>query len=170
MRAGAKVFADAIATTNESYISRATFDVVDQSINAGNGNAAKTNAEGAGLGEAYILNGYVLMYEATRDTHYLDKIIRHFDQILRSRDSVRGVKDWRGLSLPAWQSSAHYTCNQVDLLDAKGRPTLQIRSARTKPANANSVIVRGGTKPGTFAILVTRKEARADRLSIPTTI
>lgn len=158
--------ADAIAgspTTAEPFISRATFDAVDQSINGGNGNAAMTNAEGAlGWGEAYLLNGYVLMYESTGDTYYLDKIVTHVDQVLQLRDSVRGIKDWRGLSLPGWQSSAHYTINQVDLLDASGRPTLQIRSARTKPANANSVIVTAGHVQGTFKIVVTRKESRAE--------
>jgi hypothetical protein len=118
-----------------------------------------TNAEGAlGWGEAYILTGYLLMYQATSDTYYLDKIIKQFDQVLQSRDSVRGIKDWRGLSLPGWQSSAHYTCNQVDLLDAVGKPTLQIRSARNKPANGNKVTVAPGSKPGTFKIVVTRKE------------
>jgi hypothetical protein len=157
--AGADVFADASAATKESYISRATFDAVDQSINNGNGNAAMTNEAGAlGWGEAYILTGYVLMYEATRDTYYLDKIVKQFDQVLQSRDSVRGIKDWRGLSLPAWQSSAHYTCNQIDLKDASGKPTLQIRSARNKPANGNKVTVAKGSRPNTFKIIVARKE------------
>lgn len=44
------------------------------------------------------------MREAYRDEYYLEKFIDHADHVLASRDSVRGVADWRGLSLPGWRA------------------------------------------------------------------
>jgi hypothetical protein len=32
-------------------------------------------------------------------------LIDQFDQVLKNRDSVPVVKDYRGLSLPAWQAA-----------------------------------------------------------------
>lgn len=53
--------------------------------------------------EAYVLQSYLLMYETCRDTCYLEKFIDHADSVLKQRDSIRGVTDYRGLSLPAWR-------------------------------------------------------------------
>ncbi len=53
--------------------------------------------------EAYVLQSYLLMYETYRDTGYLDKFVDHADSVLKQRDSVRQVTDYRGLSLPAWR-------------------------------------------------------------------
>ncbi|MGI6685257.1 MAG: Ig-like domain-containing protein [Bacillota bacterium] len=61
--------------------------------------------------ESYVMRGYLEMYQATKDTKYLDKFIVHGDSVLKQRDSVRGVKDYRGLSLPAWRGGPRYTGN-----------------------------------------------------------
>lgn len=53
--------------------------------------------------EAYVLQAYLLMYETYRDTVYLDKFVQHADNVLRMRDNIRQVTDYRGLSLPAWR-------------------------------------------------------------------
>ncbi|KAF1085956.1 Y_Y_Y domain protein [Sporotomaculum syntrophicum] len=58
--------------------------------------------------ESHIMRSYLLMYEATKDKQYLNKFIEHADSVLARRDSVRGVTDYRGLSLPAWRSG-YYT-------------------------------------------------------------
>ena len=57
------------------------------------------------FGEAFVMKAYVLMYEATKDKRYLDDFIKVADSVLDRRDSVRGVKDYRGLSLPAWRTN-----------------------------------------------------------------
>jgi hypothetical protein len=53
--------------------------------------------------EAYVLQAYLLMYETYKDTCYLEKFIIHADGVLNQRDNIRGVADYRGLSLPAWR-------------------------------------------------------------------
>jgi len=61
--------------------------------------------------ESYVMRAYLEMYQATKDTQYLDKFIVHGDSVLKQRDSERGVKDYRGLSLPAWRGGPRYTGN-----------------------------------------------------------
>lgn len=61
-------------------------------------------------GESYVLDAYVTMYEATGDTYFLDKFVTHGKGVLAQRDISRGIKDYRGLSLPAWRNS-RYTLN-----------------------------------------------------------
>jgi len=53
--------------------------------------------------ETYIMRSYLIMYQATKDKRYLDEFIGHADTVLDRRDNVRGVTDYRGLSLPAWR-------------------------------------------------------------------
>ncbi len=53
--------------------------------------------------EAYVLQSYLLMYETYQDTYYLDKFVDHADCVLKQRDNIRKVTDYRGLSLPAWR-------------------------------------------------------------------
>lgn len=53
--------------------------------------------------EAYVMQSYLLMYERYHDTKYLDKFVLHADSVLKQRDCVRKVTDYRGLSLPAWR-------------------------------------------------------------------
>jgi rhamnogalacturonyl hydrolase YesR len=40
-------------------------------------------------GQAYVLLGLVRMYESTKDTTYLDHLIRNIDSVLSQRDQVR---------------------------------------------------------------------------------
>ena len=81
---------------------RALFDQLDQK----GGDWYKNSNNEAGylaFREAYVMQSYLLMYETYRDTCYLEKFIDHADSVLKQRDSVRGVTDYRGLSLPAWR-------------------------------------------------------------------
>ncbi|NDD31176.1 MAG: hypothetical protein EB084_23235 [Proteobacteria bacterium] len=57
--------------------------------------------------ESEVVEGYLEAYEATKNTKYLDKVSRHLDKIVQLRDSAVGWKDYRGLSLPAWQSTKY---------------------------------------------------------------
>ena len=61
--------------------------------------------------ESEVVEGYLEAYQSTKDTKYLDKVTRHLDMYLQLRDSSVGWKDYRGLSLPAWQSTK-YDLNQ----------------------------------------------------------
>ena len=90
---------------------RETFDTVDQNLNNGNGYKDYNN-ENATLawGESYIMMSYMIMYEATGDTYYLDKLANHADSVQNQRDDVRGVTDYRGLSTACWRN-LHYQPN-----------------------------------------------------------
>ncbi|MCL6639592.1 MAG: hypothetical protein K6T80_07955, partial [Firmicutes bacterium] len=89
---------------------RQMFERLD-TVNGGNWQKDADN-ESAQLawGESYVMDAYVTMYEATGDTYYLDKFVTHAKGVLARRDSVRGVTDYRGLSLPAWRNNS-YTQN-----------------------------------------------------------
>ena len=68
-----------------------------------------TNADGhLGWGESYVLMGFVSMYEATKDTGYLDRLITHFDAVLANRDDRLGITDQiRNRIMPAWSSKKY---------------------------------------------------------------
>src|SRR5690606_38386072 len=99
----------------------------------------------------YVLQAYLLMYEAVRDRYYLDKAIDHIDHVLANRDSERGFTDWRGLSVPGWRTGDPYSAGEVPLTDARGRPTLRLRTARADSARTE-VSVAAGSTPGTFQV------------------
>ena len=86
------------------------FEELDQQGNNGNWFRTSTNENGAlAWNQAYVMYAYLRMFEATGDKTYLNRFIVHADSVLNNRDSVRGVKDYRGLSLPAWRASGRYT-------------------------------------------------------------
>jgi hypothetical protein len=82
-------------------------------------------------GQSYILRSYLAMYDAFGDKRYLDLLCRNVDAILGIRDSVRGVADWRGESLPVWRGGFPYTGGEVDVADANGAPVLRLRTAQS---------------------------------------
>jgi hypothetical protein len=145
----------ALAAAAPDFTSRSAFDALDLGFRGGNGykDDLNDNRGALGWGESYVLQAYLLMYEAHRDTYYLDKAIDHIDHMLANRDSVRGFTDWRGLSLPAWRTGDPYVVGEVHLTDAQGRPTLRVRSARAFSASAQ-LTVTAGTNPGTFKLSV----------------
>ncbi|MER7332774.1 MULTISPECIES: hypothetical protein [unclassified Micromonospora] len=152
---GAAPATPARAAETPDFTTRAAFDALDLGFNGGNGRKddLNDNRGALGWGESYVLQAYLLMYEAHRDTYYLDKAIDHIDHVLANRDSVRGVVDWRGLSLPAWQTGDPYSVGEVLLTDAQGRPTLRVRSALAFSATSR-LTVTPGTNPGTFKLWV----------------
>ncbi|MDR8414015.1 hypothetical protein MTP10_35460 [Nonomuraea sp. 3-1Str] len=143
------------AAAGHDYTSRETFDQFDKLFHESGavGQPTDTNeAGGLGWGASYVLAAYVRMYEAYRDTAYLDRLIHNADLVLAGRDSERGVTDYRGLSLPAWRSIV-YSAGGVSLLDAAGQPLLEVRSAL---ANVNDAVatVRAGSSEGRFTLEV----------------
>ena len=145
--------ARAASEDTDVWTTRAKFDALDNGFNGGNGRKSELNEDRAALGwgEAYVLQAYLLMWEAYRRPYYLDKAIDHIDHVLATRDTVRGVGDWRGKSLPGWRAGWPYSAGDLILADAQGRPTLRIRSAWAFAESMN-VIITAGTAPGTFQI------------------
>lgn len=54
--------------------------------------------------EPQVLEAYLLMYEATRDTRYLLKAAGHGESILRHRDDFAKRVDYSGRANPAWSN------------------------------------------------------------------
>lgn len=137
-------------------LTREGFDRLDLAFNDGNGYRDETNdKDSSGLGgklawgEAYILQGYALMYETYRDTHYLDKMISHIDRVLANRDSVRGVTDHAGASQPAWRTDNPYTVGYGTLPGNGGTPVFEVRSALAY-GDSCEITVSEGAVAGTF--------------------
>jgi hypothetical protein len=148
------------AASAYDYASRETFDSFDRIFHEGPGTGKPdedNEAGGLAWGQSYVLLGFLRMYEAYRDTHYLDRLITNVDQMLDQRDSVRGVADYRGRSLPAWRAANPYTVGSVDLTDANGRPLLEVRSARAY-ADTASVTVSPGSGEGSFTLEVRNEQ------------
>ncbi|MBB6343737.1 hypothetical protein FHU36_000246 [Nonomuraea muscovyensis] len=142
-------------TAGYDYTSRETFDLFDRVFHdsGASGQPTHTNELGAlGWGQSYVLAAFVRMYEAYRDTHYLDRLIHNADLVLAGRDSERGVTDYRGLSVPGWRNTS-YTAGGVTLLDVSGRPALEVRSALTNVSDALAT-VSAGSAEGRFTLVV----------------
>lgn len=142
------------------YTARTTFDDWDRLFQQGGPGQPdqpndNTNRDGrSGMlawSQSYVLLGLVRMYEKYRDTYYLDRLIDNVDQVLSVRDSERGVKDYRGLSLPAWRADHPYTTGYATLADSNGQPLLDLREALSY-AEDTTVTVTAGTRPDTFTV------------------
>jgi len=56
-------------------------------------------------GEAHLLLAYIVQFEATRDTRYLDTFVRRFQILLNLRDDRVGrIDEVRGRIMPGWGS------------------------------------------------------------------
>jgi hypothetical protein len=156
-----------VASAGLDYTDRRTFDLfydTFQSLPQRIGHSTDLNETLGALawGQSYIQLGLLRMYLAYRKRRYLDILLDHIDEVLATRDSVRGVTDWTGRSRPAWRAGPSYSAGVVDLVDADGRPSLQVRSVRTPVDTVNTadwsttpnitVTVSAGTAPGTFAL------------------
>ncbi|MEU4231564.1 hypothetical protein AB0F17_45335 [Nonomuraea sp. NPDC026600] len=144
------------AAAGYDYTARETFDLFDRTFHAsgGAGQPSDTNeAGGLAWGQSYVLAGFIRMYEAYKDTYYLDRLITNIDLVLAGRDSARGVTDYRGRSLPAWRATAPYTVGTVTLKGADGTPLLEVRTSLTY-ANDAVATVTAGTSEGRFTLEV----------------
>ena len=153
------------STGESTDISQALFDRIDQLRN-GNTPPKPHNEDGQlGWGEAYTLSAYVLMFEATKNTQYLDRFISRFDHVLQSRDSIRGVKDYRGPVAARVARAGTYTAGAVTLLDAQGQSVLEIRTG-ARPAGKNTLQVLAGHKPGTFTLVARGGKGKAQKNAV----
>jgi hypothetical protein len=88
---------------------RERFDRNDSALREGKGYSESTNENGdLAWAEAYFLLAYVEMYRATRDRHYLRKLVEHFDRVLANRDDIRGIADtYAGKPLAGWGATKY---------------------------------------------------------------
>jgi len=81
------------------------FAAFDMALNKGEGYSTVDNAEGKlAWGESYLMESYLVMYEATHDTKWLDKFVWHAQRVVNNTDKARGIKDYRGRSAVGWSS------------------------------------------------------------------
>jgi hypothetical protein len=146
---------------NRDYALRKTFDWAEAYFtDHAQAQPDTPNENGGALawGQSYVLRSYLAMYQAFRDTRYLDLFCRNTDAILATRDSERGVADWRGKSLPAWRAGHPYTAGQVDVPDADGTPVVRLRTAQ---AYASAITATVTAEPaGRFTVTI--KDPRLD--------
>lgn len=142
----------------DDLVTREYFDQIDAALNGGNGQKFDTNdKDSSGLsgklawGESYVLEGYALMYQATRDTYYLDKMVDHIDHVLANRDSERGVTDYAGASHPAWRADHHQTVGYGTIRDTDGTPVFEVRSALAY-SDLTTITITRGSNPGEFRL------------------
>lgn len=150
------------AATDIAYSSRKTFDDWDSSFHSGdsagqpdqpNDDSAPSGSGALAWGQSYVLAGLVRMYEAYRDPYYLDRLIENTDLVLGVRDSERGVTNYLGQSLPAWRANHPYTVGAVQLMDAEGQPTLEVRMGYVYCDTA-TVAVTEESAGGSFGLYV----------------
>ncbi|WP_298330645.1 hypothetical protein [Haloactinopolyspora sp.] len=159
--------APAHAAGGVDYLARRTFDDWDHEFHTagGSGQPGEPNddatATGSGAlswGQSYVLSGLIRMYEAYRDPYYLDRFVENADLVLSVRDSERGVTNYLGESLPAWRANHPYTVGAVELTDAQGRATLEVRMGRVY-CDSGTVTVRPAGSPGTFNLHVVHEQS-----------
>ena len=75
------------------------FTEYDENLNSGRGFSDSPDSGVLGWFESAILRSYFIMYEVTRDSHWLEKITSHFDRM------VDNMVDLDGDGYPSW-----YTC------------------------------------------------------------
>jgi len=105
-----------ISTERSAYAQSATekpsrtalidrFTAFDMALNKGEGYSSSDNAEGKlAWGESYLMESYLVMYEATHDKKWLDKFLAHGQRVVNNTDKARGTKDYKGRSVVGWSS------------------------------------------------------------------
>lgn len=152
------------------YTSPESFDSFLQAFEDGNyhGQPTENNEDGyLAWGQAYVLLALVRMYEATKDTKYLDHFVRNTDLVLAQRDQERGVSDYRGISGPVWRALSDYTAARATLKDRNGRNLLQVRSAQSSVNDAASVeVVHSGGETDTSPFTLVLRPARGTAVTV----
>jgi len=81
----------------------AQFDRFDFAINSGQGHSKKTNeANVLSWAESYLLEAYLVMYEATGNKKYIEKFVSQAEDVYNTTDKQRGIKDYTGRMRSGW--------------------------------------------------------------------
>lgn len=118
----------AATSTKSTFETRAPFDAMDAIYRTDREEADSVPAVSP-WADPYVMEAYVVMYEATQDEEYLRRLVRRADEVLAQRDSENAVQDYRGRVLPGWTVGAPYGIDEIELRDAQGRPTLFLGTA-----------------------------------------
>ncbi len=88
--------------------SRHRYEAANASVNGGDGykTADNTNATLA-WGESYIMMSYMVMYRATGERLYLDRLADHADHVLATRDDLAGTTEFDGQSSACWRNTKY---------------------------------------------------------------
>ncbi|HHW08546.1 MAG TPA: hypothetical protein GXX29_01075 [Firmicutes bacterium] len=97
------LFSGAPVAAANSYVQQ-----YDSRMAAGETEASLYNKDGYAWGMGPALSSLVRMYETTKDTKYLERLVRSARIMLQRRDDRLNQVDYRGLSLPAW-GTTHYS-------------------------------------------------------------
>ena len=92
------------------------FNVLDNSINAGEGYSNATNENGTlAWAQSYLLEAYLDMYEATGDKRYIEKFVSQANRVIKNTDVERGIQDYKGRLRTGW-SSTKYSKNKEPMI------------------------------------------------------
>ncbi|RJQ52735.1 MAG: hypothetical protein C4521_09515 [Actinobacteria bacterium] len=130
-----------------------TFDTLDQAGGAWYMTATNELGQYA-WGESYVLAAYVMMYEATGETRYLDKFVEHANAVSAATDAARGVKDYRGKTLGAWRCGGIYTISARNLAGRTGKPVIKVLGTNWHSNNYTQVSVLPGSSWRRFTLAV----------------
>lgn len=155
-----KIGAAAESASTRDYSTRETYDWLIATVGSAAAIPNRTPANEQGFWAwnlAPVLRTYPLAYRAWNDTRYLDALIADADLLLSERDNVRGVNEYRGLSLPNWRQGGQYTTGSVEIPDQLGAPVLRIREGYLGPNDGSrgTATISSGTSPGRFNLTVT---------------
>ncbi|MEJ7732178.1 MAG: hypothetical protein WKG00_23600 [Polyangiaceae bacterium] len=100
--------APAAAQTHLGASMKLRYDAALLGSNGGDWYLADDN-EGALLawGQSYVMASLLVMYQATADAAYLDRLVKLSDGVLAQRDSERAVTDYRGQSNACWRATQY---------------------------------------------------------------
>lgn len=106
------------------------------------------DASALSWGESYTMQALVDLYEATNNIEYLQDVAFRGDRLLTHRDDRRGVVDGSGKSRPGWSMGLKYVVAENKLLDAKGKPVIELRSTPSSNNNLTKIAVIPAEKSG----------------------
>jgi hypothetical protein len=79
------------------------FESYDMAINNGEGYSKATNEERTlAWAQSYLMEGYLDMYEATKQKKYLDTFVTQADRVCNNTDKARGLADYKGRLRLGW--------------------------------------------------------------------
>ncbi|PRY55871.1 hypothetical protein BCF74_12148 [Knoellia remsis] len=119
-------------------------------------------------GTAWVLRSHALMFEKTGDPAHLHRLAHTVELVLDQRDSVRGVRDFRGVSAPVWSSTGGFTVATARIPrkgeDPDAEAALCVHVCPPGSVGAR-VEVRSGSQSGTVTLAVTNGDRETDVLA-----
>ena len=104
------------------------FAQFDAGVNNGRGYSESPASSSLAWGESYYLNAYVMMYHATGDTKWLDKIVDHVDRM------IANMSDHNGDGVAAWHTD-RYSVSRMRASALHNRGTARIAPAEATETN-----------------------------------